>query len=98
RLIEQDEVLTTVYKKINNVFSLENKKIEIPNTSISKSSLFTGSDNEPNLKEEFIREIHTSDQIDWLVSFIRWTGIRDLMDVLKEYTDRGGKLRIITTS
>lgn len=98
KLIEQDEVLTAVYNKINNVFLLEDKKVERPKTSISKSSLFTGSENEPNLKEEFIKEINTSDQIDWLVSFIRWTGIRDLMDVLEDFTNRGGRLRIITTS
>src|SRR5699024_4547988 len=98
KLDEQGEILTAVYNKMNNIYAVNEKPIERPITSITHSSLFTGSTNEPNLLEELKREIKSSDRIDWLVSFIKWSGIRYLIDSLETFTEHGGKLRIITTS
>lgn len=98
RLDEQGEILTAVFDKMNHIYAVNEKPIERPITSITHSSLFTGSTNEPNLLEELKKEITSSDRIDWLVSFIKWSGIRNLIDSLQSFTERGGKLRIITTS
>lgn len=67
-----------------------------PKTSLASSTLFTGSMG-PSLESELKREIRTADRIDFLVSFIKFSGIRLLYDDLKEFT-KTRELRIITTS
>lgn len=69
-----------------------------PHTSIVESSLFTGSPSDPQLVHELCREMRSADGVDILISFIKWSGLRLLMDAFLDLRDRDVPVRLITTS
>lgn len=98
KIDKNGEILNALYSKVNNKKALKKEKIVRPVTPLSQSSLFTGASLEPNMLGELNKEIVTSDSIDLLVSFVKWSGLRCIIDSLREATIDGKKLRIITTS
>jgi superfamily II DNA or RNA helicase len=99
KIEEEGEVLTALYSKINSIKGIKESKVIRPVTPLSQSSLFTGSSQEPNMMSELKKEILCCDSIDMLVSFVKWSGLRCIIEELKEFTEQEGhRLRIITTS
>ena len=76
---------------------------ERPDTPLSVSALLTGSSRSPALRTQLIKELGTCDRADWLVSFIKFSGILPLLPALEKFTqnpsaDGTPRLRIATTS
>ncbi len=77
--------------------------LERPDTPLSRSALLTGTRLDPSLGSQLRKEIATSDRVDILCSFIKWSGLRTLLDDLRGLSGRGPadgapRLRVITTS
>lgn len=92
------KMLLAMYRKKDSDIVIKGKEAIIrPTTSLSQSSLFTGVQHEPSMYEELRREILSSNRIEMLVSFIKWSGLRLIIDELREFTKKGGQLFVITT-
>lgn len=69
-----------------------------PTTPLADSALLTNSRGEPSLGSELKAEIDTSDEVDLLCAFVKWYGLRLLEPELDRLRQRGGPLRVITTT
>lgn len=75
---------------------------ERPDTPLARSALLTGTRHDPSLATQLAKEFAAADRVDILCSFIKWSGIRLLLDALGELTATphpdGLRLRVISTS
>jgi superfamily II DNA or RNA helicase len=75
---------------------------ERPDTPLSRSALLTGTRLDPSLGCQLCKEIATADRVDILCSFIRWSGLRVLLEDLRALAHREShhipRVRVITTS
>ncbi len=67
-----------------------------PATPLSISSLLTGAAEDPPLDRELRTELLTSNRIDILVSFIKWSGLSLLLSAFEEIEDREPAAKIVT--
>jgi superfamily II DNA or RNA helicase/HKD family nuclease len=70
----------------------------LPLIPLSDSDLLVNAREEPRFGEALLRELETADRVDLIVAFIRWAGIRILLDPLRRFAERGVPLRVITTT
>ncbi len=96
----QKNILTAVVDRTNCEYpDIEQHLRSItPATSLSHCELFFGGTSEANMESELNREILCSDEICWVVSFIKTSGLNLLWNSLKKFTGEGKPLRIITTT
>jgi superfamily II DNA or RNA helicase/HKD family nuclease len=69
-----------------------------PLTPLRDTVLMTNGRGQPAVGHEIAAEIDSADRIDVVLAFIRWTGIRDLLDPLRRHVEAGKQLRVITTT
>ncbi|ALE93901.1 helicase [Arthrobacter alpinus] len=88
----------TQLRSLHRPDGLKRRQLRRPTTNLSDSALLTNGKDDPNLAAEIRAEMESADSVDLLCAFIRWTGIRLLEPALEGLRERGGKLRVITTT
>lgn len=96
----EGKILKAVFNRIDAHFTdLELHLKEItPYTRLTHSELFTGGNHGLSLESELRKEILSANKIDLLVSFIKWKGVIILEKEFKDFANRGGRLRVISTT
>lgn len=90
------EVITKQQSALQNQSNTQTIR---PISGFRVSNLFTGGSSTLSLGEEIRREIASADEICFIVSFLKVSGVRILLDDLKKFCSREGtRLRIITTT
>jgi HKD family nuclease len=69
-----------------------------PRTPLSEAALLTNAKGEPSLGAEVRAELDTADEVDLLIAFIKWHGLRLLEPELERVRRRGVPFRVITTT
>lgn len=96
----QKSILTAVIDRTNCEYPDIEKHLRAitPVTSLSRSALFFGGRDPADMESELNKEILCADEICWVVSFIKTSGLNLLWNSLKKFTSEGKCLRIITTT
>ncbi len=69
-----------------------------PSIPLGQHDLLVNARGEPQLANELKKEIASADRVDLIVAFVRWYGVRLIIDELEEAIDRGATVRLLTTT
>lgn len=100
QIVDDTHLLTEVMTKQKALLQANSKSATVrPESGFRVSNLFTGGNSTLSLGEEIRREIASADEIYFIVSFLKVSGLRLLLDDLRAFCEREGtRLRIITTT
>ena len=96
--LNEEKFVNSTNNLLTEIKEHNSASLERPTTSLISPSLFTGSGGSPQLGKELELEFSSADRVDMLVSFIKSAGVNLIYPSLKKFTERGGKLRVITTT
>lgn len=94
----QAKILTAVIDKTQSDYPDLAKRLEemMPVKGLVNGALFTGKG--MKMYTELQKEITSADEIRLMVSFIKKRGLALILPQLKAFTNRGGRLKVITTT
>ena len=97
-LSAQAKILTAVFDKTQLDYPDFAKRLKeiMPLKGLVNGALFTGKG--MKMYTELQKEIVSADEIQLMVSFIKKRGLSLILPQLKTFTNRGGKLKVITTT
>ncbi|MFC4020362.1 DUF3427 domain-containing protein [Micromonospora sp. GCM10011542] len=69
-----------------------------PTTPLYTGALLVNGRHQPRIGHEVTHEMASANSVDLLCAFIKWHGLRLIEPAIRELIDRGGHLRVITTT
>ncbi|MEV4077879.1 DUF3427 domain-containing protein [Nonomuraea fuscirosea] len=69
-----------------------------PAVPLTGSALLVNGRGQPEIGHELKRELASADHVDLLCAFVKWNGVRVLAEAIEEFLQRGGRLRVVTTT
>ncbi len=69
-----------------------------PATPFAVSDLLVNAEGQPNIGSELRAELATADRVDLICAFVIWSGVVAVRDPLRNLVERGGEVRVITTT
>lgn len=78
--------------------------VVLPETPLAESALLVNASGEPSLGRELTRELASADRVDLLCAFVKWSGLRFVLQDLQALVRRGRErgvatpLRVLTTT
>ncbi|HYC91174.1 MAG TPA: hypothetical protein VEO54_18285 [Thermoanaerobaculia bacterium] len=78
--------------------ALKSRRPAAPAIPLSQSDLLVNARDEPRIGTVLEKEIESADRVDLIIAFIRWSGLRLVAPRLRTLVERGGRLRVITTT
>ncbi|MGW0484840.1 DUF3427 domain-containing protein [Nonomuraea sp. NPDC003214] len=69
-----------------------------PVVPLTGSALLVNGRGQPEIGHELKRELASADHVDLLCAFVKWNGVRVLAEEIHDFLQRGGRLRVVTTT
>ena len=73
------------------------RSIDAPLTPLLDTTVLTNAQGEPKVGHELRAETASADAIDVVMAFIRWSGVRPLMEAIRAHCGEGKPFRVLTT-
>jgi superfamily II DNA or RNA helicase/HKD family nuclease len=70
----------------------------LPATPLGQSDLLVNAVGQPNIGSELRAELATAERVELICAFVIWSGVVQLRDAIRGVVERGGSVRVITTT
>ncbi|GGI08727.1 DUF3427 domain-containing protein [Egicoccus halophilus] len=98
QLEEPDAVVAAPARRLLSVAPPPARHAVGPDIPLSQHDLLVNARGEPHLAAELKKELASADRIDLIVAFVRWYGVRLVVDELRAALQRGARVRLLTTT
>ena len=97
-LEEPDAVIVPPPRVLQSIAGEAIRHAPAPDIPLSQPDLLVNARGEPQLAAELKKELASADQIDLIVAFVRWYGVRLVFNELEGAIARGARVRLLTTT